>query len=188
MNSIWSSQFSYRVGVLQWTPTNDSHFTSGFNLAGVGAQRAIVLPALNRLGNRTCFGIGALISAVSYFMQSQAHRPFGASKQRMAVQYIIAMILLQTVPAAMSEAMRAMVVKQGITVSDVGKAEINAAFSGLGDMINIIGAPTSYPHNSSLRITSCRSLIPRRFAEVERLLVGFPEHYDGLDAEMMDFC
>ena len=42
VNSIWSSQFLYRVGVLQWTPTNDSHFTSGFNLAGVGAQRAIV--------------------------------------------------------------------------------------------------------------------------------------------------
>ena len=68
-------------------------------------------------------------------------------------RYIIGMLLLQTVPAAMSEAMRAMVVKQGITVSDVGKAEINAAFSGLGDMINVI-APTIWGALYSMFLTS----------------------------------
>ena len=41
--------------------------------------------------------------------------------------YIFGMLILQTFPAAMSNLMRAMVVKQGIKVnSDVGRGQLNA--------------------------------------------------------------
>ena len=41
--------------------------------------------------------------------------------------YIFGMLILQTFPAAMSNLMRAMVVKQGIKVNrDVGRGQLNA--------------------------------------------------------------
>ena len=112
--SIWSTQAAFRFGVLGWTPTNDSHVAGLQSGVGVAAQGLLVLPALRRLGNRACFGLGALVSAVAYLIQSQSWRAEGASRHAV---YLAGILLLKTLPDAMPEAMRAMIVSQGIATS-----------------------------------------------------------------------
>ena len=46
----------------------------------------------------------------------------------MAVQYCAGILLLSTLPTTMRDSMRAMVVKQGLEVTDVGRGQLNAAY------------------------------------------------------------
>ena len=74
------------------------------------------------------------------FLQSQSWRPLGATRARMAAQYCIGILILATLPATMGNSMRAMVVKQGLEVSNVGKGQLNAAYSGLGQITAVVSA------------------------------------------------
>ena len=54
----------------------------------------------------------------------------------MSVIYGLGMMILQTFPAAMQHAGRAMVVKQGISVNkEMGRGQLNAAYGGLGEIL-----------------------------------------------------
>ena len=98
-------------------------------------------PLLARLGNRRAYQYGALVSALAYVVQSQAHRPAAAaSKLRMAVQYCVGISLLKTLPDVMGSSMRAMMVKQGAAVSSCGLGQINAAYGGLGQITAVFSA------------------------------------------------
>ena len=75
---------------------------------------------------------------MSYALQSQSLHPAGSSAARRTVQYGLAMMLLQTVPVAIPHAMRAMVIKQGISVTTAGRGALNAAYAGLGQVSGIV--------------------------------------------------
>jgi hypothetical protein len=141
VQEIWSTQSAFRMGVLRWTPVEQSVFDSGYNGLGTIVQGPVVQPLLARLGNRRAYQYGALISGVAYLVQSQAHRPAGAAgKLRMAVQYCLGIGLLKTLPDVMGTSMRAMMVSQGIKVCDVGRGQINAAYGGLGQITAVFSA------------------------------------------------
>jgi hypothetical protein len=61
-----------------------------------------------------------------------------ASKLRKALQYCAAMFLLQSFPAACLHSIKAMMIKQGISVTDVGKGKLTAAQNGLGNLAGIV--------------------------------------------------
>ena len=110
------------------SPVEQSYFDILYNATGSVSRWTFLDPLLKRLGNRSSFEAGALISALAYFIQAQSWRPFGASRLRMAVQYCAGILLLSTLPTTMRDSMRAMVVKQGLEVTDVGRGQLNAAY------------------------------------------------------------
>lgn len=52
INEIWSTQGTYRLGVLKWTPQQQSFFMSFYDLVGTFTQVGFVQPMLRRLGTR----------------------------------------------------------------------------------------------------------------------------------------
>ena len=58
----------------------------------------------------------------------------------MAVQYCCGIMMLATLPAAMGDSMRAMIITQGLRVSDAGRGQLNAAYSGLGQITAVFSA------------------------------------------------
>ncbi len=119
-----------------------SYFDSIYNATGAISRRTFLDPLLKRLGNRSAFEVGALLSVLSYFIQSHSWRPVHATRVRMAVQYGCGLLMMATLPATMGNSMRAMVVKQGLEVSGsgVGKGQLNAAYSGLGQITAVVSA------------------------------------------------
>ena len=128
--------------MLRWSPVEQSYFDSVYNATGAISRRTFLDPLLKRLGNRSAFEVGSLLSVLSYFIQSQSWRPGGVGRARMAAQYGCGLLLLATLPATMGDSMRAMVVKQGLEVSrsTVGKGQLNAAYSGLGQITAVVSA------------------------------------------------
>ena len=108
------------------------------NLANGLAGCRLLDGLLRRLGNKRAFELGALVAAASYLLQSQSLRPLGASSLRRTIQYCCAILLLQTAPIAMPHAMRAMVIKQGISTTSAGRGALNAAYAGLGQLSGVI--------------------------------------------------
>jgi len=109
-NSTNATRNSYAMGVLEWSPTNLSHFSSIFSLSGAASQKFIIRPFLAAFGNRRTFEVGALISALSYLLQAHAWR--GGSRAVSAMMFTAFSVLLQTIPAGMPAAMRSMMVAQ----------------------------------------------------------------------------
>ena len=109
---------------------------------------------IKRLGNKGAFQLGALVAAASYLLQSQSLRPAGASALRRTVQYCAAILLLQTAPIAMPHAMRAMVIKQGISTTSAGRGALNAAYGGLGQLSGIV-FPLLWSSKCTPAICSC---------------------------------
>jgi hypothetical protein len=184
VNEIWSTQGTYRMGVLGWRPQQVSwwvgvwvggwggpdrstttdhrpamlppaaaaaaplcappphwtcvvvlhcattnkvgYFESGYNLVGSVSQGWFVQPMLRRLGPRLAFECGALASALAYGLQSAS--VWGRGRWQQSLIYIAGTLLLQTFPAGMPHAGRAMVVAQGIAVNaQMGRGQLNAA-------------------------------------------------------------
>jgi hypothetical protein len=66
---IWSTQSAFRMGVLRWSPVDQSYFDSLYNAAGAVSRRTFLDPVLKSLGNRSAFELGSLLSVLSYFIQ-----------------------------------------------------------------------------------------------------------------------
>ena len=124
--------------MLRWSPVEQSYFDSVYNATGAVSRRTFLDPVLKRLGNRSTFQLGSLITVLSYLIQSQSWR--GGGRARMTVQYCCGILMLATLPAAMGDSMRAMVVTQGVRVSDAGRGQLNAAYSGLGQITAVFSA------------------------------------------------
>jgi hypothetical protein len=140
-NQVWATQTAFRMGVLGWTPTQISYFTSGYDGVGVLSQALVVNRLSARIGNRASMELGAAVSVVSYALQGLCMLPTGARGLRTSVQYSLAIAVLQTAPVSMQYASRAMVVKQGLAVcgGEVGRGELNAAYAGLGTLTGMFG-------------------------------------------------
>ena len=113
---------------------------SGYNLFGSFTQGWFVTPMLRRLGTKRAFELGALASALAYFLQSASI--WGRSQISQSLVYILGMLVLQTFPAGMPHAGRAMVVAQGIAVNkEMGRGQLNAAYGGAGLCVLLFCAP-----------------------------------------------
>jgi hypothetical protein len=60
-----------------------------------------------------------------------------AGRRVQSVLYALAFCLVQATGGVCQTAMRVMVVKQGIEVTDAGRAELNSAFAGLGKITQV---------------------------------------------------
>lgn len=99
VNEIWSTQGTFRLGVLGWSSQGLAWFDSVYNLLGSFAQPLCVGPLLRRFGTRRAFEIGTLVSALAYFVQGVS--VLGRSTIQMSLIYGTGVCLLQTAPAAL---------------------------------------------------------------------------------------
>lgn len=136
--STWSIQSMYRLGPLSWTSGEQGYFEVPNNFVRSFCGDKLVMPFMKAVGNRVAFQRGALVGALSYFLMAVSWMPRGASKGRMAAQYMAAMFLLQSFPAACLHAIKAMMINQGVQVTDVGKGKLTAAQAGLGNLAGIV--------------------------------------------------
>lgn len=99
VNEIWSTQGTFRLGVLGWSSQGLAWFDSVYNLLGSFAQPLCVSPLLRKFGTRRAFEIGALVSSLAYFIQGMS--VLGRNKIQMSLVYSIGVCLLQTAPAVL---------------------------------------------------------------------------------------
>ena len=99
VNEIWSTQGTFRLGVLGWSSQGLAWFDSVYNLLGSFAQPLCVSPLLRRFGTRRAFEIGALVSSLAYVIQGMS--VLGRNKIQMSLVYGAGVCLLQTAPAVL---------------------------------------------------------------------------------------
>lgn len=165
--STWSIQSMYRLGPLRWTSGQQGYFEVPRLLVASLSSGRLVIPFMERQGNRKAFEQvhaptlpsavafvplnacwifqrrlsplqGALVGALAYFLMAVSWMPRGASRSRMATQYCVAMFMLQSFPAACLHAIKAMMIHQGVSVTDAGKGKLSAAVGGLGNLAGIV--------------------------------------------------
>ena len=88
-----------------------------FLMTQAGANATIVLPFMSKRGNKDAFQIGAMVGTLSYAIQALSWLPRGAARVCTACQYAFGIFLLHSLPSACIHSMRAMIIKQGVTVT-----------------------------------------------------------------------
>ena len=103
------------------------------------AGRVVVMPFLKRLGPLLAFQRGMLVAALAYVLAALSCLPSGASRLRYLLQYGASVVVLFSFPNACNPALKAAVIKQGVSATSAGKGELNAALAGLGSLCGIFG-------------------------------------------------
>ena len=118
-----------QLGTLGWTVNFKSFFDSAQQIVQAGSQ-AVAVPRVLAQGIRPAFEQVTLAAVLCYVVQGLAAR--GARSAAKNVLYMLAFCLVQATGGVCQTAIRVMVVKQGIECTSAGRAELNAAFAGLG--------------------------------------------------------
>ena len=127
----------FRMGVLKWTALDISRFGVVVTPIGSLTSQWFVVPWIKKVGNQTAFQVGTVLGCLGWTLCGQCWRLFGVADRSAVVRtgaiYVglyIANLLgsgWPGAPAACQHSIRAMVLKQGIDVTDAGRGELNAA-------------------------------------------------------------
>ena len=127
----------FRMGVLKWTALDISRFGVVVTPIGSLTSQWFVVPWIKKVGNQTAFQVGTVLGCLGWTLCGQCWRLFGVADRsavlRTGAIYVglyIANLLgsgWPGAPAACQHSIRAMVLKQGIDVTDAGRGELNAA-------------------------------------------------------------
>eukprot|EP01051_Picozoa_sp_SAG22_P000569 SAG22_NODE_16_length_32723_cov_26.404825_25_plen_279_part_00 len=121
---------------LGWAPADSAKFSQAMAGPSILTQRCFTGKYLQQLGNKSAFELGVLAGAAGYALVGFTCRPLGASKLRKTLQFAAVLtVLINSFVGASSIALQSMFVKHGCSVADVGKGEINSAFSGIGTLV-----------------------------------------------------
>jgi hypothetical protein len=112
------------------------------------SSQMFVVPWIKRVGNQRAFQTGCLAGAVGWTLCGQCWRLFGVATRAGVYKTGAVYVMLYIAnlfgsgwpgaPAACQHSIRAMVLAQGIAVTDAGKGELNAAYGGLGLSIGVV--------------------------------------------------
>jgi hypothetical protein len=139
IRSVNMAHSGLQLGTLGWSVNFKSFFDSAQNVIQAGSE-AFAVPRVLAQGTRAAFERVTLVAVLCYTVQALTAGGFAAASAsshlaRSAaynVVYMLAFLLVQATGGVCQTAIRVMVVKQGIECTNAGRAELNAAFAGLG--------------------------------------------------------
>ena len=140
----WNFRTGYRTLNTQYgmnmTPNETGYFDAlNFGWNAISAK-FVIPPMLESWGNKLAFERWSWIAIACHLLVSQSWRPAGASKLRMVLQYAIpAMLVSHPWGEVCNGSLRAMIIKQGIEVTDAGRGELSSAYDC---MIQLAQIPT----------------------------------------------
>lgn len=127
-------------GALNWSPAQSNVLDSANFLWNSVSNKFVQPPLLRRYNNKGAFELWSIVAIVCAVAVSVSCRPFGASPLRRSIQYAIpALIVTHPWGEVCMNSIRAMTIKQGVSVTDVGRGELSSAYSVL---TTLFGAAT----------------------------------------------
>eukprot|EP01051_Picozoa_sp_SAG22_P018866 SAG22_NODE_3307_length_1789_cov_1.311834_1_plen_435_part_01 len=136
-SSIRSILFGYRFDAIGFPPASNASFQQALSVPGILSQRFFIGRFMGANGNYNAYRYSSLLGTLGYVLLSLSHR--GASMAQRTVQhFLLFAIIFESFSRAGNYALYGMFIKQGISCAeDVGKGEINSAFSGLQALTGI---------------------------------------------------
>jgi hypothetical protein len=125
---------------LSWSPAQSNMLDSANFLWNSFSNKFVQPSLLRRYNNKGAFELWSVVAIVCAVAVSVSWRPFNASPLRRSIQYAIpALIVTHPWGEVCMNSIRAMTIKQGVSVTDVGRGELSSAYSVL---TTLFGAAT----------------------------------------------
>ena len=119
----------FRMGPMEWTPMHISRFKQVISPTLGLMQGHSVSRFVNTFGTKRAFELGSFISAVGFLGWSQCWRTAASGNSgwwfATGIYTTVYVCFLSIMPSAANLTMKSMIVKHGLTVSDVGKGELS---------------------------------------------------------------
>jgi hypothetical protein len=111
------------------SPAECSYLDSGNFLWNAASTQWVVPRLLRKYNNKGAFERWSWVAIVCHILVSQSWRGHGGNKLRMVLQYAVpAMLVCHPWGEVCNNSLRAMIIKQGIEVTDAGRGELSSSY------------------------------------------------------------